>query len=335
MKILFIGGNGNISWWCVQQAIEKGYDVWELNRSMTRKTRRAVQKEVHQIICDARDRVAMKEAIKGHFFDVVCDFISYNGKQAEQMVDLFLDKTNQYIVISSEVVYKRKSGVVCFNENSEKYSLEEVENCSYIKGKIEVENYFSNICKSNNFPITIVRPGYTYDTIVPTPAGGNCFTAIYKMEQGKPMIMYGDGNNLWAPMHSRDFSKYFIGLCGNKNAIGEDYNIVGQELLTWNEMVRYVMEAFQVEKNEMIHIPKEEIENNVLFGYNELVKQKMSDYVFDICKINNLVKIDTPTTSFRKGIQETARLLMDNKDFQRIDDRLLKQLDKIYLQYIK
>ena len=72
MKILFIGGNGNISWWCVEEAIKRGYEVYELNRGMTRNTRRAVQHEVHEIIADIRDEAAVIRALGNETFDVIC-----------------------------------------------------------------------------------------------------------------------------------------------------------------------------------------------------------------------------------------------------------------------
>lgn len=333
MNILFIGGNGNISWWCVQRAIEKGYDVWEVNRAMTRKTRRPVQKEVHQIICDVRDADTMRAVLNKQSFDVVCDFISYDGKQAEQMVDLFLDKTNQYIVISSEAVYKRQPDAMPFSEESEKYCLKEVEKCNYIKGKIEVEDVYNSAYRDKEFPVTIVRPGYTYDIIIPTSAGANCFTAIQKMKEGKPMIIYGDGNNLCAPMHSKDFSRYFIELCGEKTAIGESYHIVGQELLSWNKMEQYVMEAFHVETNGVIHISEEDIKTNPLFEYDELMKQHMLDYIFNNQKIDSLVQNQEENIAFKEGIKETADTLIRNSNFRRIDGKVANRLDKIYELY--
>lgn len=333
MKILFIGGNGNISWWCVQRAIEKGYDVWEVNRAMTRKTRRPVQKEVHQIICDVRDADTMRAVLNKQSFDVVCDFISYDGKQAEQMVDLFLDKTNQYIVISSEAVYKRQPDAMPFSEESEKYCLDEVSDCSYIKGKIEMEGVYMSAYRDMNFPVTIVRPAYTYDLIIHTSAGGNCFTAIKKMQDGYPMIVYGDGNNVLVPMHSKDFSRYFIELCGNKTTIGESYHIVGQEQISLNKMAECVMEAFHVEKNGIIHIPPKDVLANEIFSFNELIRQQMLDYVFDSHKINIIVNNQKINISYKDGIQETANLLMNNCNYRRIDETVNERLDKIYKMY--
>lgn len=330
MKILFIGGNGNISWWCVQRAIEKGYEVWELNRAMTRKTRRPIQQEVHQIICDVRNYAKMREALEGKYFDVVCDFISYNGKQAEQMVDLFINRTYQYIVISSEAVYKRQFGAMPFCEDSEKYCLDEVSNCSYIRGKIEMEKVYEHAYKNKNFPVTIVRPAYTYDLIVYTSAGGNCFTAIKKMQEGYPMIIYGDGNNLLVPMHSEDFSKYFIELCGNTKAIGESYHIVGQERISLNQMAKYVMEIFNIEKNGIIHIPSKVVLSNTIFEFNELIRQQMLDYEFDSCKINDIIGVQKNNITYKEGLEKTAKLLLDNPNYRRIDEKVNERLEKIY-----
>ena len=40
MKILLIGGNGNISWHCTNEAVQSGYEVWILNRGVTKNNRK-------------------------------------------------------------------------------------------------------------------------------------------------------------------------------------------------------------------------------------------------------------------------------------------------------
>ena len=79
MKILFIGGNGNISWHCTQTAIERGHEVWQLNREISVVTRRRVQPQVHKLKGDMREAEAIKALLEHSSFDVVCDFICYNG----------------------------------------------------------------------------------------------------------------------------------------------------------------------------------------------------------------------------------------------------------------
>lgn len=331
MKILFIGGNGNISWHCVQEAISHGHEVYELNRGMTRNTRREVQREVRQLIGDVRDRKAMENLLGGRHFDVVCDFICFNGEQAAQAVELFRGKVHQYIVISSEAVYKRGASRLPFTEDSEKYSLEESQ--GYIKGKIEAEQIFQRAYEESRFPATIVRPGYTYDTIIPTPAGGNCFTAVRKMSEGYPMIMLGDGNNLCAPMHSGDFAKLFWPLCGNPEAIGESYHITGRQLLTWNEMERAVMRAFRVDDQNILHIPAEEVRSNPVFQYDELVRQHMTDYLFDNGKIEKISGRLMHPIEFEEGMRMTAEWMEENPMHKRIDPKVERKLETIYREY--
>jgi len=331
MKILFIGGNGNISWHCVQEAIAHGHEVYELNRGMTRSTRREIQREVHQLTGDIRNRKAMEYLLDGKRFDVVCDFICYNGEQAAQAVNLFYGKTDQYMVISSEAVYKRGDSQLPFTEESEKYPPEESQ--SYIKGKIEAEQIFQRAYEESGFPITIVRPGYTYDTIIPTPAGGNCFTAIQKILEGNPMIMLGDGNNLCAPMHSSDFAKLFFPLCGNRETIGESYHITGQQLLTWNEMEQAVMRAFDVEEPKILHIPVEEVMANPVFQYDELVRQHMLHYIFDNSKIERISGKLAHPVEFEKGMRATAEWLDENPCHKRIDKKVEVKLTAIYRAY--
>ena len=95
MKVLLIGGNGNISWWCAEEAIRRGDEVYELNRGMTRATRREVQPEVHEIIADIRNEEAAVKALSGIHFDVVCDFICFNDAQARQAIEVFQSFTRR------------------------------------------------------------------------------------------------------------------------------------------------------------------------------------------------------------------------------------------------
>lgn len=331
MKILFLGGSGNISWWCVQKAINEGHDVYELNRAMTRITRRSVQQEVHELIADIRDEDAVREALGDEKFDVICDFICFNEEQAKRAIRLFAEKCDQYIVISSEAVYQRKSRYLPFRENTPQYDLT-VED-SYIAGKIIVEQTFMNEYRKNGFPITIVRPGYTYDTIIQMPVGQNCFTAPRRLLEGYPFLMLGDGENLVAPMHSRDFANAFYGLIGNKETIGEDYHIAAQWLITWNEMARSILKALGLDTNSILHISYD-VAVGIQDFYSKIVnEQHMWHYIFDDTKIKTIVPDWEQTISFEDGIQETVTWLLEDARRQRINDVYDKKLMRIYEKY--
>lgn len=331
MKILFIGGNGNISWWCVEEARKRGYKIYELNRGMTRSTRRAVQPGVHEIIADIRDEKAVVDALGNETFDVVCDFICYNDVQAEQSVRLFSGKCSQYIFISSEAVYRRESRFLPFRENTPQYGWDVGD--SYILGKIKAEKVFREAYRGNGFPITIVRPSYTYDTIIRMPVGHNCFTAPLKLIKGYPFLMPGDGENLVAPLHSKDFAKAFVGLIGNGKAIGEDYHITAERFITWNEMAADILSALNLNPKNILHIPYDQALTINDFYSDVVNRQQMWHYLFDNTKIRSAVPEWKQETSFAVGIKETvAWLLADNKR-QRINQDYDKKLESIYKRY--
>jgi len=332
VKVLFIGGNGNISWWCVQRALEAGFHVYELNRGMTRATRRAVQKGVRELIADYRDEDAVKKAVGVERFDVVCDFICFDEEQAERAVRLFSGKCDQYIVISSEAVYQRKSEYLPFREDTPQYDAGVSDR--YIAGKIGVEQVFLKAHREHGFPVTIVRPGYTYDTIIQMPVGQNCFTAPQRLLDGYPLLMPGDGENLVAPMHSKDFADAFFCLIGNGESVGEAYHIAAEKVITWNEMAQSILEALGREPSNIFHIPREEAVGITDF-YSEVVnRQHMWHYLFDDTKIRSAAPRWRQTVAFHDGIKETVAWLLEDKRRQRIDSDRDGKLMKLYERYV-
>lgn len=331
MKVLFIGGNGNISWYCVQRALERGCEVWELNRAQTRNTRRAVQPEVKEIICDIRNVEEVKKALCGYEFDVICDFICFNEIHAKDAVDVFKDKTKQYVFISSEAVYKRLSSAIPFKESAEQYSPNEV--LGYIGGKVLAEQVFKNAFETINFPVTIVRPAYTYDTIMPASLGHNCFTLAKRIINGEPMLVYGEGQNLCAPMHSSDFASAFVNILGNKDAVGNDYHITGADLITYNEMAEMVIEELGAVEKNIINIPYKDVLLLKSIKDLEMTKQQMWHYVFDNSKIKSLTPEWEQKISFREGIKLTVEWFKEKAVRQRFDERFDQEISDLYGVY--
>ena len=77
-RVLFIGGTGRISWWCVDAAVRRGFDVHVLNRGET--GIRPLPREVRRLKGSARDRASVTAAVKGLAFDCVVNFVAYDAK---------------------------------------------------------------------------------------------------------------------------------------------------------------------------------------------------------------------------------------------------------------
>ncbi len=70
MRVLFIGGTGNISTACSRLALEKGIDLWLFVRG---RTPRLFSGAANIITGDIRDLGQARDALRNHEFDVVVD----------------------------------------------------------------------------------------------------------------------------------------------------------------------------------------------------------------------------------------------------------------------
>lgn len=331
MKLLFIGGNGNISWYCVQKALEMGHEVWTLNRGATVLTRRAIQPEVKQIHCDIRCIEDVVLALPDISFDCVCDFICMNGEQAVERIKIFDGRVKQYVLISSDAVYKRQTSSLPFTEAAEQYEFSKVG--GYIAGKLEAERTFIQAFEVKAFPTVIIRPYMIYSTVLQTPVGQNDFTQAKMVLEGKPLLMLGDGNNLVAPMHAEDFANAFVPLLGNTSATGEDFHIANTNLLTWNECMGQFLAALPTGNKSICHIPEADIEKWDLFEDKELLRQQMWHNIFDCSKIKAMVPGWKPSISYRDGIMRTVRWLMESPQRQRVNATYASKMNLLYEAY--
>lgn len=328
MRVLFIGGNGNISWYCVEYALAKGYEVWELNRGESLKTRRDIQNEVKVIHGDMRDPKSVREILADKEFDVVCDFICYNAEHAKTDIELFSGKVKQFIVISSAVVYKREEIFVPFTEDMP-HNIPELSS-SYIAGKVEMERIFWKEYELNHFPITILRPSYTYDTILPVSIGHNCYTAIQKILEGKPIIIAGEGNNLWSFTHAEDFAKAFVELLGKWEAIGQAYNISTDEWITWKEASLTLLNALGIEENRIVHISSERALRLEDFQPRDMMRERIENNVCNTEKIRRLIPNWKCEVSLERGIKRTLNWLNEKEIRKRKVPRYEKMLENLY-----
>jgi nucleoside-diphosphate-sugar epimerase len=339
MKILFIGGNGNISWYCVQKAIEAGHEVYELNRGMTSKTRRDIQPQVQKLTGDFRNRDETRRLLDPFFFDVVVDFICFNKEQAEFDVELFRRKTRHFVHISTTAVYERKTKYMPYKENTPQWKSTDY---NYAYDKIEAETVFKKAYEKMEFPTTIVRPSYTYDTIIPVSIGHNCFTAPQRYLNGKPVLIAGDGTNLFTFTHSRDFAAALTGLLENHDAVGEDFHITSDEWLTWLDITEVLIKLLGVESPLYIHIPVEEIlrlqipvssQLSVSYLGKGFASHRMWCDIYDNSKIKKFVPGWQAATKYESGLRETIEWMFEKDERRRINPVLDAVMEELTMKY--
>ena len=327
MKVLFIGGTGQISSAIVRKlAREKEFEVWVLNRG-----NRAVPEGVHQIIADMNDETKVADAIRNTTFDTVCEFIGFTVDQVERDYRLFKGKTKQYIYISSASAYHKPAASYLITEGTTLANP----HWQYSRDKIACEEFLMKMYREEGFPVTIVRPSHTYDERnIPLGVHGKngFYQVIKRMQEGKPVIIHGDGTSLWHLTFNEDFAIGFIGLIGNRHAIGEAFHITGDEVLTWNQIYQTIADALGVTLVPY-HVSSEflsAVGDRYDFDYEgSLTGDKAVSVVFDNSKIKRLVPEMTTHIPFHMGVRKALSYVFSHTEEYKEDPEFDAWCDKV------
>ena len=297
MKVLFIGGTGNISTSSSRLAIEKGWDLFLLTRGKSLH----IPNGAHILKADINDAGKVKALLHDHYFDVVVNWVAFAPKDIERDYELFKDKTDQYIFISSASCYQKPLSHPVITESTPLANPF----WDYSRQKIACEDELMSLYRHKGFPITIVRPSLTYETVIPVPIGGwTEYTIIDRIKKGKKIIIHGDGSSLWTITHARDFAIGFTGLLGHQQAIGQSFHITSDEILTWNQIYDAVAMAAG-KKADIVYIPSDYLGTFDEQLKGSLLGDKAVSTIFDNSKIRRFVPEFNPSIRFKDGIRET------------------------------
>ncbi len=330
-KALFIGGTGTISTAIVEELSKKDeWEVWLLNRG----NRAAeVPENVHQILCDISDEEDAAKKLSGMQFDVVSEFIGFTPEQVERDYRLFKGKTKQYIFISSASAYNKPAASYVITEGTTLSNP----HWEYSRNKIACEEFLFKKYREENFPVTIVRPSHTYDKRnVPLGVHGKkgFYQVIKRMKEGKPVIIQGDGTSLWHLTFNKDFATGFIGLMMNRHAIGEAFQITGDEVLSWNQIYQTIADALGVEL-KAYHVASDYLSavgDKLGFDFEgSLTGDKSVSVVFDNSKLKRLVPQMQTTVPFNQGVRIALDYVLSHPECQVEDQEFDVWCDKVIL----
>jgi nucleoside-diphosphate-sugar epimerase len=327
MKILFIGGTGNISGAVSRHLVNKGIELFHVNRG----TRKIDIPGVKTIQGDINNLSSVQKELQLHTWDVVVNWIAFTEQDIERDILLFKGKTKQYVFISSASVYQKPVSHPIITESTPLHNPF----WEYSGNKIKCEDRLMKAYREEDFPITVVRPSLTYDTVIPVAIGGfDEYTIVDRILKNQEIIVHGDGTSLWTIMHADDFAKGFAGLLGNSQAIGHSFHITSDEILTWNQVYTILAGALNKPAN-MVHIPSDFICRIEKSLTGTLLGDKAESVVFDNTKIKRFVPGFQATISFAEGIRRTLAWFDANPDKKIVRKETHEMIDRIILAYRK
>jgi len=327
MKVLFIGGTGNISTSCSILALQKGIDLYHLNRGISGEKIPGVT----SLQADIHNKEEMSKALGDLDFDVVVDWITFITDDVKRDYEIFKGRTKQYIFISSASVYQKPLSEPRITESTPLANPV----WEYSQNKIACEDYLVQKYRQDGFPVTIVRPSHTYRIVFPIAIGDwRGYWLIDRIKRGKKIVVHGDGTSLWVLTHSEDFAKGFVGLLGNIHAVGHAFHITSDELLTWNQIYEIIAGAVGMKAN-IIHIP-----SDLIMKYDKetgagLWGDKAYSVIFDNTKIKTFVPDFKATIPFTEGIKKVLDWFDEDETRKKIDpkdDEFMDDLIRSYLQ---
>ncbi len=332
MKLLFIGGTGLISSACSDLAVQRGMELTLLNRSVSSKY--PLPEGARQLVGDIHgDPARLAALLEGMHFDAVVDWIAFTPADITRDIELFRGLTDQFVFISSASAYQKPPEHYLITERTP------LENrfWDYSRNKIACENLLMDAYREQGFPVTIIRPSLTYGPSQIPLCGASWqhpYTVIDRMKRGQKIIVPGDGSSLWVLTWNGDFARGLLGLLGNPKAIGEDFHITSEEVLTWNQIYREAGHAAGLEA-DLIHIPSDLIAAYNPGAVGDLIGDKANSSVFDNSKIRRFVPDFVCEVPWSEGVRRALAWYEADPARQTIDAQMNQTWDTIINAYLR
>ena len=323
MKILIIGGTGLISVSIARELLDRGEDVTLFNRGKSSLPLDPRAKVIH----GDRTEYAAFETRMGEagLFDVVMDMVGYAPEDGPSAARAFGGRTGHFIFCSTVDVYRKPAFRYPYTEGEPYGGLN-----AYSRNKVILEKTLREAESRGAFPLTIIRPAYTYgESRGPVhPAGGSTMF-LDRVRKGKPVIVHGDGSSFWVACHRDDVAHTFVAAAGQPRTFGRSYHTAGEEWMTWDGYVRGIAEALGAPDPRIVHIPTDVLVKMAPERYGIVGENFQFNNIFD----NTAARTDLDfryTIPWKEGVRRMAAWLdanggMENSDLDGMEDRLIEQ----------
>lgn len=319
-RILFLGGSGNISADCAALLAGQGHEVWVANRG-----RRPVPEGCRGIQAERQDAAALRRAASQTRPQVVLDFVAYELRDAQMAAEIFLG-VEQYVFISSATVYEKPPCRLPIRESDPKGNRW----WEYARKKLECERWLRDGPARADLPVTIVRPSHTYSRAwVPNPISSSSFTFAARLLAGQPVFVPDGGENPWTLTAASDFASGLAGLIGNSRALGEDFHITSDEVLTWNQIVAEIAVALEADAPQVLQVPADFICAHAPQLTGTLKGDKIHPGIFDNAKLKAAVPGFRCRKPFGVGVRESIGWLRAHPEQQNLNPQLDETIDQI------
>ena len=275
MRVLYIGGTGEISFDCIHESVRHGHEITVFNRGHHNA---GLPPECRLMTGAVEDDAAYGRLAKANF-DVVCQFRLFAPAALKRDLALFAGHCGQYVFISTASAYRKPVRDLPITEATPLGNPY----WDYSRAKAEME---ALLRAQDRLPYTVVRPSHTYRARMPTPMSDN--VEVSRLLRGKPVVLHGDGESLWTVTHAEDFAAPFARLLGERRALGEAFHITSDRAWSWNEIFEAIAAALGVGAS-LVHVSTDTLVRYRPEWAGPLLGDKSPSVTFDNSKVKAVV----------------------------------------------
>jgi len=326
MKILVVGGTGNISSFFVKLCLKKKIKVEIITRNSKNNLRDSLNnKLLRKTYCNINKikRKNFLKIIKFKKYDCIVNFVCYNEKQAINFAYLIKNITNRFIFVSTTAGYIKDKNQLPYNEQTKLKSK-----WIYANNKREAEKIFLNK-KNKNFNVNIIRFGHTYGHTLPFPVGPVDWTISHLLNKGYPMIVHDKGLNTWSLLHAKDAADAMFEIIKNRNIFNDIINIVSSKKTNWNNISKKIFSLLKIK--EKINYVKSNIilKKCRYFGESVIYHKKFNDY-YNASLLKKIIPKWKEKVTLNEGLKKTLKWFKLSKKRQIINKKNLELLENLY-----
>lgn len=249
MKVLIIGGTGNISRGIVAALLNRNCEVVLFNRGQHVDP---PPSDLRVILGNRQDGSDFEAKVGAENWDAVIDMISFNAEDAASAIRACQDRVGHFVHCSTVMTYGPPFSGINLPETAPLQGTS-----GYGLNKTAADNLLLEAHQRDGFPVTVFKPSYTHGPGINLhrQVGGDG-SWIDRLRKGKPILSAGDGLNYFQFLASRDAGIAFAEILGKSECLGEIYNLVHPHARTWDEWHCAAADALGVEI-EIVHVSQE------------------------------------------------------------------------------
>jgi nucleoside-diphosphate-sugar epimerase len=245
MHVCVVGGTGNISTGIVKALLAFGHQVTVFTRG---KRESRLPQGVAFLHGDRQDRPAFEAAMQAARFDAAIDMISFTAEDAASALRAFRD-VRHLIHCSTVCTYGGPLLTVPADESEPLRPITD-----YGRNKVAADALLLAAHARGELAVTIMKAASTWGGMpVIRQLAFDPFW-IDRARKHKPIIVSGDGENLWSLCHSDDAGVAFAAAVDRTACKGQEYIITGPRYITWQSYHERI-NAILGSRSEIVHVP--------------------------------------------------------------------------------